>query len=160
MLVTSILSFSHNVFYPIRDKPKHWVKLDLLSTNAFNLVSIKILLFDKESKDGKSKLLCFFIKAGMGLALVQCYWHLWNAITPFPVAKQTLEIYLFSQCEKHRKEMKCNYNSCTIKVCIPPYNSSEKRKSKCCQHCNRSTLIKYNGLKSQIKWQLSELCMV
>ena len=32
--------------------------------------------------------------------------------------------------------------------------------SKCCQHCNRSTLINYYGLKSQIKWQLSELCMV
>ena len=30
-------------------------------------------------------------------------------------------------------------------------------KSKCCQHCNRSTLINYNGLKPQIKWQLFEI---
>ena len=32
-----------------------------------------------------------------------------------------------------------------------------QRKSKCCQHCNRSTLINYNCLKSQITWQLSEI---
>ena len=31
------------------------------------------------------------------------------------------------------------------------------KQSKCCQHCNRSTLVNYNGLKSQIKWQLSEI---
>ena len=25
--------------------------------------------------------------------------------------------------------MKCDYNSCSIKACIPPYNSSEKRQN-------------------------------
>ena len=31
------------------------------------------------------------------------------------------------------------------------------KESKCCKHCNRSTLINYNCLKSQITWQLSEI---
>ena len=35
--------------------------------------------------------------------------------------------------------------------------AKRQRKSKCCQHCNRSTLIKYNCLKSQVTWQLSEI---
>ena len=30
--------------------------------------------------------------------------------------------------EKYSEEMKWDYNSCTIKVCIPLHNSSEKRK--------------------------------
>ena len=32
-----------------------------------------------------------------------------------------------------------------------------EKKSKYCQHCNRSTLINYNCLKLQIAWQLSEI---
>ena len=35
--------------------------------------------------------------------------------------------------------------------------TQQQEESKCCQHCNRSTLINYNCLKSQITWQLSEI---
>ena len=36
-------------------------------------------------------------------------------------------------------------------------NMERELTSKRCQHCNRSTLINYNCLKSQITWQLSEI---
>ena len=45
------------------------------------------------------------------------------------------------------------YDSCGISNA----DLDESMKSKCCQHCNRSTLIDYNGLKSKIKWQLPEI---
>ena len=44
MLVTSISSFSHNVFYPIQNNFHFSVTLILLSANAFNLDQSKILL--------------------------------------------------------------------------------------------------------------------
>ena len=53
MLVTSIFSFSHIVFYPfypLRHKFQFWVTFILSSANAFNLDQSKTLLFDKELK--------------------------------------------------------------------------------------------------------------
>ena len=44
--------------------------------------------------------------------------------------------------------MKCDYNSCTIKACIPPYNSSEKRQ-KPTFHLNMAVpinVIKYGAI--------------
>ena len=37
MLVTSIFSFTHNVFYPIQEKLPHCALMKLPSANAFNL---------------------------------------------------------------------------------------------------------------------------
>ena len=37
--------------------------------------------------------------------------------------------------------MKCDYNSCTIKVCIPPYTSSEKKVIKYVVACFRTLNI-------------------
>ena len=48
MLVTSIFSFSNNVFYPSHFKFHLLVTLILLSANAFNLDQSKILSFGKE----------------------------------------------------------------------------------------------------------------
>ena len=47
-LVSSIFSFSHKVFYPIRDINLHLKCFYLSSANAFSLVMSKILLFGKE----------------------------------------------------------------------------------------------------------------
>ena len=44
MLVTSILFFSHNVFYPMKDKFKFLVTFNLSSANAFILDQSEILL--------------------------------------------------------------------------------------------------------------------
>ena len=60
MLVSSIFSFSHNVFYPIKDRT-----FILSSANAFNLVTSKILSLSKklriilphESVSGETQLL-------------------------------------------------------------------------------------------------------
>ena len=43
-MVTSIFSFSHNVFYPITDRN---LTFNLSSANALNLVQSKKLIFDK-----------------------------------------------------------------------------------------------------------------
>ena len=51
MLLTSIFSFSHNVFYPFQKKFPffcHIYFVILLSANAFNLDQPKILSFGKE----------------------------------------------------------------------------------------------------------------
>ena len=48
MLVTSIFSFSHNVFYPSQDKFQFLSLFFLSSANAFNLDLTKILSFRKE----------------------------------------------------------------------------------------------------------------
>ena len=48
MLDTSIFSFSHNVFYPVRNKFLIGVTFMLSSANAFKLDKSKILLFGKE----------------------------------------------------------------------------------------------------------------
>ena len=48
MLVTSIFSFSLNVFYPFQKKFYFSVTFILLSLNAFNLDQFKILSFGKE----------------------------------------------------------------------------------------------------------------
>ena len=48
MLVTNILSFSHNVFNPIKDKIFILANSVLSSANAFNLDQSNILLFGKE----------------------------------------------------------------------------------------------------------------
>ena len=49
MLVTSIFSFSHSVFYPVSDRNHHLsYSFFLSSANAFNLVTCKILLFGKQ----------------------------------------------------------------------------------------------------------------
>ena len=49
MLVPSIFSFSHIVFYPIKEiKIIILTTFILLSANAFNLDQAKILLFGKE----------------------------------------------------------------------------------------------------------------
>ena len=45
MLVTSIFSFSHNVFYPSQNKFVFLATFDLLSANAFKLDLCKNLLF-------------------------------------------------------------------------------------------------------------------
>ena len=47
MLVTSIFSFSHNFFYPIKERQKDIIILPVLnlSTYAFNLFEAKILAF-------------------------------------------------------------------------------------------------------------------
>ena len=50
MLVTSIFSFSHNVFYTVKDRNHHFSHIILSSANAFNLVTPKILSFGKELK--------------------------------------------------------------------------------------------------------------
>ena len=47
-LVASILSFSHNVFYPIQNKFQYLVTLILSSANAFNLDQPENLSFDKD----------------------------------------------------------------------------------------------------------------
>ena len=47
MLVTSIFSFSLNVFYSVKERDGHFSNADLSSTNAFNFVISKILLFGK-----------------------------------------------------------------------------------------------------------------
>ena len=47
MLVTNLFSFSHNVFLPIKEIII-WVTFILSSSNAFNLVTSKILSFGKE----------------------------------------------------------------------------------------------------------------
>ena len=47
MLVTSIFSFSHNVFYPMTDTWMFWVTLILLSVIAFNLDKAKCLVYGK-----------------------------------------------------------------------------------------------------------------
>ena len=48
MLVTTISSFSHNVFYPSQIKINFSVAFNLSSANAFNLDQSKILSFGKE----------------------------------------------------------------------------------------------------------------
>ena len=58
MLVTSIFSFSHNVFYPRKTNLKFLVTFDLSPTNAFNLDMANILLFGKGIKQCKEILLC------------------------------------------------------------------------------------------------------
>ena len=45
MVVTSIIFFSHNVFYPIKSEIIIWATFILLSDNTFNLDQSKILLF-------------------------------------------------------------------------------------------------------------------
>ena len=51
MLVTSIFSFSHNVFYPSKTKIKIFhLLLFLSSANALNLDQSKMLSFDQEWK--------------------------------------------------------------------------------------------------------------
>ena len=48
MLVISIFSFSHNVFFCIKEKKIDiFAMINLSSSNAFNLVESKILLFWK-----------------------------------------------------------------------------------------------------------------
>ena len=47
MLVTSIFSFSHNVFYPSQKRFQFFVTFILSSTNAFNLDKSKVLSFGK-----------------------------------------------------------------------------------------------------------------
>ena len=56
MLVTSIFSFSHNVFNPIRDKNHHSSCIILLSANAFNFDQSKILSLGKELIQQQKKL--------------------------------------------------------------------------------------------------------
>ena len=49
MLVASIFSFSHSVFYYVKERNHQSSNLfNLSSANAFNLVKSKILLFGKE----------------------------------------------------------------------------------------------------------------
>ena len=48
MLVTSILSFSHHVLYPIKHRNCYLKTLNLLSANALNLYKSKILLIGEE----------------------------------------------------------------------------------------------------------------
>ena len=48
MLVTSIFSFTHNVFYPLKTNFNFSVTFILSSANAFNLDLTKILSFGKE----------------------------------------------------------------------------------------------------------------
>ena len=48
MLVTSILSFSHSVFYPSKTNFNLSVTFMLLSASAFNLYQSKYLLFGKD----------------------------------------------------------------------------------------------------------------
>ena len=48
MLVTSIFSFSHNVFYPSQNKFQFFSHIYLSSANAFSLNQSKILSFGKE----------------------------------------------------------------------------------------------------------------
>ena len=47
MLVTSIFSFFHNVFYAIKANPKEWVTYIFSSANALSLVKSKTLEFGK-----------------------------------------------------------------------------------------------------------------
>ena len=51
MLVTSILFFSHNVFYPIKDRNHHLATFDLSSANAFNFDHTRNLSFGKELRE-------------------------------------------------------------------------------------------------------------
>ena len=48
MLVTSIFSFCHNVFYPSQSKFQFFSHIHLLSADALNSDQSKILLFGKE----------------------------------------------------------------------------------------------------------------
>ena len=50
MLVTSIFSFSHHVFNPIKDKNHHFKYFNVVVCNAFNLVRSKNLSFGKGLK--------------------------------------------------------------------------------------------------------------
>ena len=47
ILATIIVSYSHNVFYPFKEKTEIFVTLILLSANAFNLASLKLSLLVK-----------------------------------------------------------------------------------------------------------------
>ena len=48
MLVTSIFSFSHIVFYPIKNRNNNCSNIQFVVSNALNLVQSKTLLFGKE----------------------------------------------------------------------------------------------------------------
>ena len=50
ILVTSIFSFSHDDFNPIKDKFQVWESLNLSSVNAFNLDKSKNVLYGNQSK--------------------------------------------------------------------------------------------------------------
>ena len=45
--MTSIFSFSHNVFYPFKVNLNFWLTITLSPANGFNLDRSKILLFGK-----------------------------------------------------------------------------------------------------------------
>ena len=72
ILVTSIFTFSHSVFYSIIEIVI-LATFNLLSANAFNFVTSKILLFGKElkniSKDG-------WVSANVLNVLFCFLWHL------------------------------------------------------------------------------------
>ena len=50
ILVNSIFSFSHNVFYHIKDINYHFSYMVMSSADAVNLVKTNILSFDKDLK--------------------------------------------------------------------------------------------------------------
>ena len=55
MLVASILSSSHNVFYPLQNEFQFLITIILSSANAFNLDQSKNLSFGKELNDNAEK---------------------------------------------------------------------------------------------------------
>ena len=48
--------------------------------------------------------------------------------------------------KKYSEEMECDHNSCTIKVCIPPYISAGKKKHILSKHGGPINGIKYGVL--------------
>ena len=90
MLVTSIFSFSHNVFYPSKTNFNFSATFNLSSANAFNLDQSKNLSFGKELTLSQTS-------PGFYVSAVQVLWKhcgkrrscsLW-AICPFPTVLST-----------------------------------------------------------------------
>ena len=54
MLVTSIFSFSHNVFYPFQNEFHFFSHIFFVVCKSFNLDQSKILSFGKELNQGKT----------------------------------------------------------------------------------------------------------
>ena len=55
MLEASIFLFSHNVFYPIKDRNHHFINFEFVVCNALNLVQSKNLLFGKGLKSESTR---------------------------------------------------------------------------------------------------------
>ena len=129
--LTSIFSFSHNVFYPIKEKKKHFMShiFFVFSANASNLVKSKILLWGNESTLPNNKIFnwskfqAFADHKILAIHKLYCVGRAQNNVgkgemlvtSIFSFSQNVFKSLLFHRCGNGlNKEKKSHINTCKV----------------------------------------------